>query len=170
MIGKTMTAARHGRKRYGQTVLLLSLAVLVLTLGRPPNAATTEYVVVDRYTGLAILGFDPVAYFTDAAAMPGKGDHEYAYAGAVWRFHNAGNLAAFAANPEVYMPRFGGYDPVGIARGVALPSDPRLWLVAGQRLYLFQTPQARAAFAADEDATLAAADRNWPAVQLTLSP
>ena len=33
--------------------------------------------------------------------------------GAIWRFRNEGNRAAFAADPEVYMPRFGGYDPVG---------------------------------------------------------
>jgi hypothetical protein len=68
------------------------------------------------------------------------------------------------------MPRYGGYDPVGIARGVAVAGDPRLWLLAGQKLYLFYTPEARAAFAATEEATIAAADLNWPAVQLTLSP
>ena len=41
------------------------------------------------------------------------------------------------ADPDVYMPRFGGYDPVGVARGVAVPGDPRLWLIADERLYLF---------------------------------
>jgi hypothetical protein len=163
-----MTAARRRRKRAwpaGPAPLLALLA-----LAGPIAAATTEHVVVDRNTGLAILGFDPVAYFTDGAALAGKGDFELSFVGAVWRFRNPGNRAAFAADPDVYMPRYGGYDPVGVARGVAVPGDPRLWLLAGHRLYLFYTAEARAAFAASEDATIAAADRNWPAVQLTLSP
>ena len=103
-------------------------------------------------TGLAISGFDPVAYFTDGAPTPGKGEFEYRWAGAVWRFRNEGNRSAFIADPDVYMPRFGGYDPVGVARGVGVPGDPQIWLVTGERLYLFYTPAAREAFAGDTEA------------------
>jgi hypothetical protein len=149
---------------------LLAAALAGLAFTRPLGAATSEYIVADRHTGLAILGFDPIAYFTEGAARLGQDQYEYTLAGAVWRFRNPGNLSAFAADPAVYMPRYGGYDPVGIARGVAVAGDPRLWLLAGQKLYLFYTPEARAAFAATEEATIAGADRNWPAVQLTLSP
>jgi hypothetical protein len=170
MIGKTMTAARQRRKWLRRTVSLLALALLAPVIGRSPIAATTQYVVVDRNTGLAILGFDPVAYFTDGAALAGKGEHEHRFAGAVWRFRNEGNRGAFAADPDVYMPRFGGYDPVGVARGTAVPGDPRVWVLTGQRLYLFYTPEARAAFLAAEEAIIAEAERNWATVQRTLSP
>jgi hypothetical protein len=68
------------------------------------------------------------------------------------------------------MPRFGGYDPVGVARGVGVAGDPRIWLVIGQRLYLFYTFAARETFGGDTEVVTATADRNWPAVQLTLSP
>ena len=86
--------------------------------------------MVDRHTGLAIYGFDPVAYFTERQAdASGRATSSYRHAGAVWRFRNEGNRGAFAADPEVYMPRFGGYDPVGVARGVATPGDPRVWVV-----------------------------------------
>jgi len=139
-------------------------------LAGPLAAATSEHLVIDRHTGLAISGFDPVAFFVDADAIQGKGTFEYAFAGAVWRFRNEGNRAAFAADPGVYMPRFGGYDPVGVARGVGVPGDPRLWLIADGRLYLFYTPAARAAFGDNPKGVVEAAERNWPAVQLTLSP
>ena len=69
--------------------------------------------------------------------------------GAIWRFRNEGNLAAFAADPEVYMPQFGGYDPVGIARGVSTAGYAELWAVFDQRLYLFHTAEARRTFMAD---------------------
>jgi hypothetical protein len=105
------------------------------------RATTTEQVVTDRNTGLAISGFDPVTYFIDGAPLKGSDELEYAFAGAVWRFRNEGNRGAFIADPEVYMPRYGGYDPLGIARGVAVPGDPRVWLLAGERLYLFYTAE-----------------------------
>jgi hypothetical protein len=56
--------------------------------------------------------------------------------GAVWRFRNEGNRAAFAEHPEVYLPRFGGYDAVAIARGVSVPGHPLFWTITGERLYL----------------------------------
>ena len=100
-------------------------------------AQTTERVIVNRYTGLAIEGYDPVAYFADARAEPGRPEFEASEAGAVWRFRNEGNRASFVAHPEIYGPQFGGYDPIDLARGVTYAGNPRFWLVVGQRLYLF---------------------------------
>jgi hypothetical protein len=134
------------------------------------RAATTEQVVTDRNTGLAISGFDPVAYFIDGAPLRGRDELEHSFAGAVWRFRNEGNRGAFIADPEVYMPRFGGYDPTGVARGVAVPGDPQLWVLTGERLYFFYSPMARDAFIADADALIAIADSRWPEVQQSLAP
>ena len=148
----------------------IAALLLSLTISSPPEAATVERVVVDRHTGIALGGFDPVAYFVDADAMRGKGEFEHTFAGVVWRFRNEGNRAAFADNPEVYMPRFGGYDPVAVARGVGVPGDPRLWLIVENRLYLFYTPEARTAFGDDPKGLLGVAEHSWPTVRETLSP
>lgn len=167
-----MAAPRHARKPAfprvwaGAAVSLLGILATALPIG----AATTEYVVVDRNSGLAIHGFDPIAYFTDGAPSLGKGEFEYRHVGAVWRFRNSGNLSAFAADPDVYMPRFGGYDPIGVGRGVATAGDPRIWVIAGERLYLFQSIENKAEFSADGERAVAAADEPWPSVQGTLSP
>ena len=136
-----MTAPRRRRKASAAGLGAgLAAAILGAFVGsRAIGAATTELIVIDHHTGLAIGGFDPVAYFTDGAATPGTDEFECILAGAVWRFRNQGNRAAFMADPEVYMPRFGGYDPVAVARGVAVAGNPRLWLIAGERLYLFHT-------------------------------
>jgi hypothetical protein len=172
-----MTSARQQRKRarclrraLGLAALTVAMVLGGLPLGRPPLAGTSEAVVADRHTGLAINGFDPVAYFVDREAVMGRGEHEYGFAGTVWRFRNEGNRGAFADDPDLYMPRFGGYDPVGIVRGVAVPGDPRQWLVIGERLYLFYSAEARKAFAEDADGIAALADQNWAVVQRTLSP
>ena len=91
------------------------------------------------------------------------------YAGAIWRFHNEGNRAAFAADPNVYMPLYGGYDPVGISRGLATPGFPALWVLHEQRLYLFYPADARAAFLADPATVIAAASERWTAVRSELA-
>jgi hypothetical protein len=169
-----MTIPRQERKSLPRRALVLACAaVFCCGMGLSPSliaAATTELVVTDERTGLAIHGYDAVAYFTDAAAQPGRPDFELRFAGVVWRFRNPGNRSAFAANPDRYMPRFGGHDPISIGRGASAPGHPRLWLVAGKRLYLFHSEAARLAFADDPDRAIATAERHWPEVARTLVP
>jgi hypothetical protein len=138
-------------------------------LADPAAAATTERVVVNRYTGLAIEGFDPVAYFVDARPELGLASFEASDAGAVWRFRNEGNRASFVAHPDIYGPQFGGYDPVDLARDVTVAGSPRFWLVSGQRLYLFGREQNRDAFAADPVRSLREANSHWPRLEQGLA-
>ena len=133
------------------------------------RAATTERIVVDRHTGLAIYGVDPVAYFTDRKPVAGREEFEHRFAGAVWRFDNDSNRAAFIADPNVYMPRYGGYDPVGIARGVSTAGYPDLWVVHDERLYLFYTAAARQVFIADPALVIASASARWAEVKSDLA-
>jgi hypothetical protein len=135
----------------------------------PALASTTERIVVNRFSGLAIEGFDPVGYFTDDRPVLGLPDFEAAQAGAVWRFHNEGNRASFIAHPDIYGPQFGGYDPVDVARGVTLAGNPRFFVVTGQRLYLFGIEANRDAFAASPAHFLAEARERWPGLEQTLS-
>lgn len=167
-----MAAPRHTRKAaIGRGGYRAAFALLwILALALPIGAATTEQIVVDRNSGLAIHGFDPVAYFTNRAPTLGRGEFEHRHAGAVWRFRNAGNLAAFAADPDVYMPRYGGYDPLAIGRGAPAAGDPRIWVIEDDRLYLFQSPESKAIFAVDSERAVRAAEEHWPEVLRTLSP
>jgi hypothetical protein len=156
--------------RSGIALIALVLATLANSLWQSPApASTTERVVVNRYTGLAIEGFDPVGYFVDAGPVIGQEHYEAAQAGAVWRFRNEGNRAAFIAHPEIYGPQFGGYDPVDIARGVTVAGNPRFWLISGRRLYLFGREQTRDAFSADAARLLREASQRWPMLQQELT-
>jgi hypothetical protein len=167
-----MTAARQERKSRRLRALLAAFSgIVALTVGFASpliGAATTEWVVINRYSGLAIDGFDPVAYFVEGAPKEGRPDLELRSGGAVWRFRNEGNRAAFAGAPAVYAPRFGGHDPMAVARGAATPGHPGLWLIAERRLYLFYSAGARSAFAQDPASAIEAAERNWPDVQRAL--
>jgi len=131
-------------------------------------AATTERVVANRFSGLAIEGYDPVAYFVDARPVRGLAEFEAPEAGVVWRFRNEGNRASFVAYPDIYGPQFGGYDPVDLARGVAVAGNPLFWLISGQRLYLFALEAHRDTFAAGPNSFLQRATSNWPALEQEL--
>jgi len=132
-------------------------------------AATSERVVTNRYSGLAIEGYDPVAYFVDAHPMVGLPEFEASQAGVVWRFRNEGNRASFVAHPDIYGPQFGGYDPVDLARGVTVAGNPLFWLISNERLYLFGTEEHRDAFTADPGRFLPTAALRWPVLEQGLA-
>jgi hypothetical protein len=164
-----MTASPRSRKRQLKRWAVALLAALVVLASPAVQGATTERVVTDVHTGLALFGVDPVAYFTDGKPTVGKGDFEYRHAGAIWRFANEGNRAAFMADPDVYMPRFGGYDPVGVARGLSTAGFAELWAIYNQRLFLFYTADARRSFLEKPETVIAAATARWSSVMQDLA-
>jgi YHS domain-containing protein len=155
---------RPGIALIGRLICLLAGIWLVCS-GGLAQTATTERIVVNRFSGVAIEAFDPVAYFVDGGAMQGTAEFEANLWGAVWRFRNEGNRASFLAHPEVYGPQFGGYDPADIARGVVVAGNPRFFVISAQRLYLFSREDNRDAFAADPERFLYEVGKRWPALQ-----
>ena len=155
-------------------MVLIALGILgglgaTVAWGSMALAATTERVVTNRYSGLAIEGYDPLAYFIDARPEVGLPDFEAAQGGVVWRFRNEGNRASFIAHPDVYGPQFGGYDPVDLARGITVAGSPMFWFIAGDRLYLFGREDNRDAFAANPTPYLKEATLRWPVLEEQLA-
>lgn len=155
-------AHRHGARR-----LLVALALFLAPgfMG-PAAAAPTHW--FDPATGLAIGGYDPLAYFTRRAPRKGLEEHEYTWRGSVWRFLNPGNQAAFARSPNVYAPRFSGYDPFSIANGRPTSGHPGIWAIHERRLYIFHNSANRRLWARDPSGIIARAEKNWPRVGRTL--
>jgi hypothetical protein len=166
-----MTAARRKRKRQGtRLAATLVIAATMCAFVPPAFAGLTERIVVDWHSGLAIGGYDPVAFFTDGKPLLGSANLELRYGGVVWRFCNIGNRAAFAERPDVYMPQYGGYDPIGVARGVAVAGNPDVWTIVGEQLFLFYDAAQRDKFLSDSARFIATAKRKWPDVMDTLDP
>lgn len=131
-------------------------------------AASTERVVTNHHTGLAIDGYDPVGYFIQSRPVAGKPGIETWQGGAIWRFFDERDRDIFLSAPDIYGPQFGGYDPIDLADGRIVAGQPLIWLVHGQRLYLFSRIENRDAFTADPS-RLAEASGKWPALSETLA-
>lgn len=86
--------------------------------------------------GIAINGFDPVAYFEQDVAVKGNPEISFEWKGATWRFSSVENRNKFTASPKHYAPQYGGYCAYAMAEGKVAKSDSRAWTVIDGKLYL----------------------------------
>ena len=114
--------------------------------------------------GLAIGGYDPVAYHTIGMPVRGKEAFSSNYEGATWHFHSAEHKALFDANPAKYAPAYGGYCAYAVSRGYTAKIEPEAWSIYNDRLYLNYSRSVRALWELNKSGNVTAGDKNWPAV------
>jgi len=124
-------------------------------------AATSRYFWSDPSTGFAIGGFDPLSYFTTRRPRRGIEEYEYEWHGVTFRFANQGNMAEFSKYPEIYAPRYGGYDAYSMADGKRVEGNPKIWMKRKNRIYLFASRKNRALWLVRRDDKVSEADRYW---------
>lgn len=132
-----------------------------------PRIGTGERFLVDALSGVALRGFDPVAYFETREARSGLAIHEALWSGVAWRFVSQANKAAFEQHPDVYQPRFGGHDADAAGRGLVVEADPTIFALADERLYFFRSQEAKQRFLADRNAAVRA-ERSWSVLERSL--
>lgn len=139
--------------------LALPVAPAVAAEPAPPVHATVQ--------GIAIGGYDTVAYFTEGRPVLGSAEFEHRWNGATWRFASAAARDRFAANPEAYAPRFGGYCAWAVSQNYIAPGDPNVWRIVDGRLYFNFNERARELWEADSAGAIARGNANWPSVLAT---
>ncbi|HEV2678734.1 MAG TPA: YHS domain-containing (seleno)protein [Aliidongia sp.] len=149
-------------------LLLAGVCVLVLeaaTPADPPVSFVAHTGVINMSEGLALKGYDPVAYFTDGRAVPGDPGLSTSFDGAVWRFESLAHRRAFLAHPSRYEPEYGGFCAYGLALGRKTDIDPTAFSIIGGRLYLNADQDTRVMWRQNLLDAIAEADRNWPTVK-----
>jgi YHS domain-containing protein len=129
--------------------------------GTPIRAQTPIFYAQD---GLAIRGYDAVAYFRSGEAAPGQAEIAIIWKGVVWRFVSKENLQQFEANPRAYAPQFGGYCAYSVSQGHVSTADPAAWEIVEGRLYLTNSPSVHRIWARDKQVNIALGHDHWPAV------
>jgi YHS domain-containing protein len=118
-------------------------------------------VAVEGAPHLMLKGHDVVAYFTLGRHALGKPEFASSYQGVDFRFVSARHKALFDANPEKYLPQFGGYCANGIAYGIPWGGDADTWKIIDGKLYIFGGQASKEAFELDSAKNLALAEKYW---------
>ncbi|MCX8507571.1 MAG: hypothetical protein ORN49_01615 [Rhodobacteraceae bacterium] len=119
--------------------------------------------------GIALSGYDVVAYFTEGRPVAGSAEHAIKWRGAVWYFHSPESEMSFEMNPEAYAPQFGGYCAYAVAEGRTASVQPGAFFVRDGRLYFMHTEEMLRQKQAELTRIVTQAQGNWPHV-LILPP
>jgi YHS domain-containing protein len=139
----------------------LSLILLAVGLALPVFAQTRTLLNLDA-SGIAIQGYDPVAFFTDS--KPVKGDVRFVSKrdGAIYLFASKEHKELFNTEPTKYEPVFGGYCAYGVSRDRHVEIDVDAFQIVNGKLLLQYSKGVRDDFNKDTKGNLAKANANWP--------
>jgi hypothetical protein len=143
--------------RRGSAPILLG-ALMMAALALP---ALAEERINKNSENVAIRGYDTVAYFTEGRAVKGKPEFEHVWQEAKWLFATAEHRDLFAADPERYAPRFGGFCTGGLSLGYMTQANPENWSIIDGRLYMNRSRPGRDRLRADPAPIIAAAEGTW---------
>ena len=144
---------------------LATLSIIAVSSQAVPVLAD-ELVNTGYFGGVAIMGYDPVAYFTDNRAVKGSEKYSYDWLGTPWHFASSEHKEMFAADPIKYAPQYGGYCAAEVVGGsVTVDIDPNAFKIIDGKLYLIYDKPHADDFAAHASEIVATADANWPKVK-----
>jgi len=121
-----------------------------------------ELVNVSGASGIALSGYDPVAFFTEKKPVHGDPGITASYEGATYLFSSKKHQAKFESNPSKYAPQYGGFCAFGASVGALFPVEVDTWQIRDGKLYLNLNPGILKAFNKDFKGNVSKADQNWP--------
>lgn len=144
-------------------ILLLLLLVTGTVFAQHAETRKKQYNL--ESSGLAIQGYDPVAYFTMNKAVVGQKDLSANHNGVTYRFASKQNKDEFLRNPARYEPQFGGWCAYAMGKkGEKVEIDPETFKIVDAKLYLFYNKffnNTLKSWNQDEARLKTQADRNW---------
>jgi hypothetical protein len=140
--------------------------VFVLLFGLPAYAGS---LVSQSSSGIAIKGYDPVAYFTENKAIKGSDEFTHRWLGATWNFASAEHMEMFIADPINYLPQYGGYCAASMAGGAIYEADPEAWRIVDGMLYLNYSTWVMTKWAKDIPGNISVANEKWVQVKSKLT-
>ena len=146
-----------------QVIAVLALLAALLFAVQDARAAQSE-VFTGLVNGVAVGGYDPVAYFSKGKPVKGTQAISLQYKGATWRFNSDANRLLFEADPAKYAPQYGGYCSWAVSRGYTAKGDPLAWTVVDGKLYLNYNLNVKNNWKKNIPANIAKANANWPNV------
>ncbi len=132
----------------------------VVACRRPPAPVKT-IINADPHGRVTLQGYDPVAFHTVGMAVRGSPSILSEYLGYKYLFASEENRSLFEADPERYLPAYGGFCAYGVSLGVLFPVEIGTWVIINGRLILQFSQEFRQIFEENTEENLLKADANW---------
>jgi YHS domain-containing protein len=142
----------------------LTLLLTLATLALPVLAQTTKTLINVDPTGIALQGYDPVAFFNEGKPVKGEEKFLSQHDGGIYLFASKEDKVAFDQAPAKYEPAFGGYCAYGVSRKRLVDIDVNAFQIVDGRLLLQYSKSVRDDFNEDQKGNLTKADGYWPAL------
>ena len=118
--------------------------------------------------GLAIQGYDPVAYFVQHKAVKGKSAYTHTKDGVKYYFSSGANRELFIKNSSMYEPQYGGWCAYAMGEsGEKVEIDPETFKITDGKLYLFYNSlfnNTLPKWNKNEVSLKSNADKNWKTI------
>lgn len=111
--------------------------------------------------GLAMQGYDPVAYFKTNEAIKGKKEIAHSADGITYHFSSEENKVIFLKNPSKFQPQYGGFCSFGMSEGYEAPVDPTAFTVFDEKLYLNYSHKVKQEWLKSKEERIKKADGFW---------
>jgi YHS domain-containing protein len=145
--------------------LPLSIVMVIFFSIAVPSSSQAKSEIYKTWLGVAIKGYDPVAYHEAGKSVKGSDKYEYEWKGAKWRFASAAHRDLFKGNPHNYAPQYGGYCAWAVSQGTTAGVDPKnAWKIVDGKLYLNYNDDIQEKWSKDIVGNIQKADANWPGV------
>lgn len=141
--------------------LALLISITTAHAAEPINTLEKKGFFGYKPSGIAIRGYDPVAYFTQGGPAEGSEQFSYEWNGAIWRFSSQEHLDLFTAEPTRYAPQYGGYCAYGVAIDALVKIEPEFWAIIEDKLYLNYNAKFQRKWEEDPEGYIATADKKF---------
>ena len=146
------------------TVPLVVAAALFFSVAMPSQSEAKSE-IYKNWQGIAIKGFDAVAFHKTGKPVEGSSKYELKWKDAKWRFVSAEHRDVFEAAPDQYATQYGGYCAWAVSQGTTAGVDPKnAWRIVEGKLYLNYNTDIQKKWLKDIPGNIKKADANWPDV------
>jgi YHS domain-containing protein len=145
------------RRLVSALLRIASIAIIAVVTGCASNRVISD----GPHHNLMLKGYDPVAYFTDGKPVPGKVDIAARHDGLDYRFASEEHKRMFLADPQHYVPKYGGFCAQGAAYAVMFGGEAEKFQIIDGRLFIYGDQGAIDAWNSSPKKHLEYADHYW---------
>ena len=141
--------------------MFVTAALMVMAL----VTVNAQKAAVFNEKGVAVHGYDVVAYFTKGKPVKGDSKFSFNWNNVAWYFADQQDADLFKADPAKYAPQYGGYCAYGVSENHKAPTKPEAWSIVNGKLYLNYNTDVQADWKKEQDKRILSADKYWTAIK-----